>query len=419
MHLDATAYLGARHGAWWAAALLLLAMLLCAGAASAATVTAISVDDDEIRLKFDAAVPSASTLVLDGPRRIALDVEGATPGKTMRGGGPVERIRQGLNRPNVARVVFDLSRPVIVTGVTFSSNGRQMVLAIERVDDKRFARIAKAGATQRYANAGAARTLAAARAEKPYSVSVPLGPVRKLPGLPRVYGPAGRPLVVIDAGHGGHDPGSLGTGGKREKDATLAIAMAVRDELVRSGRVRVALTRETDRFLILDERYGIARRLQADLFISIHADSAARAEARGATVYTLSEIASDKQAARLAARENRSDIINGVNLGGENSDVSTILLDLTRRETMNVSSDFARLLHREAGPLMPFRTDYHRFAGFVVLKAPDVPSVLFETGFMSNSDDLDFLFSRGGRRRIAQGVARAVQIQFARRIASQ
>ncbi|AHE51744.1 cell wall hydrolase [Sphingomonas sanxanigenens DSM 19645 = NX02] len=384
--------------------------------AEAATITSIVVDGGQIRVTFDDSVTTARTLVLDGPRRIALDVQGATPGKAGRAGGPVDRIRQGLYRPDTARIVFDLARPVIVSDLSFSDGGRQLTLSIDRVDDKRFAR-AVGAAPKRYAGTGAARTLTAARSSG--SVTVPLGPVRRLPGLPRVLGPAGRPLVVIDAGHGGHDPGSLGAGGKREKDATLAIATAIRDELVRSGRVRVALTRDTDRFLILEERYGIARRLKADLFISIHADSAPRAEAHGATVYTLSEVASDREAARLAQRENRSDIINGINLAGENSDVSSILLDLTQRETMNVSSDFARLLHREAGGFVPFRTDYHRFAGFVVLKAPDVPSVLFETGFMSNADDIDFLFSRAGRKRIATGVARAVQIQFARRIAGQ
>lgn len=415
MLLNALACVWRLHAALLAAATI-VALLVAVPHAQAATVTSITVDGSEIRVKFDDGVASASTLVLDGPRRIALDIQGAAPGKAGRAGGPVDRIRQGLYRPDTARIVFDLARPVIVSSASFSDGGRQLTLAIDRVDDKRFAR-AVGAAPRRFARAGAARTLAAARGNS--SVTVPLGPVRRLPALPRVQGPSGRPLVVIDAGHGGHDPGSLGAGGKREKDATLAIATAIRDELVRSGRVRVALTRETDRYLILEERYGIARRLKADLFISIHADSAPRIEAHGATVYTLSEIASDREAARLAQRENRSDIINGINLGGENSDVSSILFDLTQRETMNVSSDFARLLHREAGDFVPFRTDYHRFAGFVVLKAPDVPSVLFETGFMSNTSDIDFLFSRAGRRRIAMGVARAVQIQFARRIAGQ
>ena len=234
--------------------------------------------------------------------------------------------------------------------------------------------------------------------------------------LPTVRGPRGRPLVVIDAGHGGHDPGSISPFGSRhEKDATLAIALAVRDRLVESGRVRVALTRENDQFLVLRERFEIARRLGAELFISIHVDSAANENARGATVYTLAEVASDRESARLASRENASDVINGVNLGGQSQDVRSILIDLTRRETMNISARFARLLRREAAPGIPFRSDAHRFADFAVLKAPDTPSVLLETGFLTNEADADRVFSRAGQRRMAVGMATAIETHFARR----
>ncbi len=260
----------------------------------------------------------------------------------------------------------------------------------------------------------------ARRPEKRYSVTVPIGKPRPAVALPRVEGPANEklPLVVIDAGHGGHDPGAISPhSGAREKDITLALARAIRDDLVASGRVRVALTRADDRFLVLEERYGIARRLRADLFISVHADAAENQEANGASIYTLSEVASDREAARLAARENKANIINGVDLGAHSGDVSSILLDLTQRETMNVSSDFARLLQREASDEVAFRTTAHRFASLIVLKAPDVPSVLFETGFISNKDDAEFLASAAGRKKIARGVREAVQVHFARRIA--
>ena len=165
--------------------------------------------------------------------------------------------------------------------------------------------------------------------------------------------------------------------------------------------MRVALTRDTDKFLVLPDRYGIARKMNADLFISIHADSAENPEAGGGTVYTLSEVASDREAQRLAARENKSDIINGVNLGGADADVSSILIDLTQRETMNVSAEFAKLLLRESQPNMRMRTNSHRFASFIVLKAPDTPSVLFETGYLSNEDDVAFLGSESGRQKVA------------------
>ncbi|HKX88243.1 MAG TPA: N-acetylmuramoyl-L-alanine amidase [Sphingopyxis sp.] len=261
----------------------------------------------------------------------------------------------------------------------------------------------------------------ARRPGKRYSVTVPIGKPKPSVALPRIEGPAdGRlPLVVIDAGHGGHDPGAISPhSGKREKDITLAIARAIRNDLIASGRVRVALTRADDRFLVLEERYGIARRLKADLFISIHADAAENQQASGASIYTLSEVASDREAARLAARENKANIINGVDLGAQSGDVSAILLDLAQRETMNVASDFARLLQREASDEVKFRMTARRFASFIVLKAPDTPSVLFETGFISNKDDAEFLGSSAGQKRIARGVRDAVQVHFARRIAA-
>jgi N-acetylmuramoyl-L-alanine amidase len=257
---------------------------------------------------------------------------------------------------------------------------------------------------------------------KRYSVTVPIGKPRPALPLPRIEGPDNPrlPLVVIDAGHGGHDPGAISPqSGRREKDITLALARAIRDDLVASGRVRVALTRADDRYLVLEERYGIARRLKADLFISVHADAAENTEAHGASVYTLSEVASDREAAKLAARENKANIINGVDLGAHSGAVSSILLDLTQRETMNVASDFARLLQREAADEVPFRSDAHRFASFVVLKAPDTPSVLFETGFISNPDDADFLASKAGQQKVARGVREAVQIHFARQVAAE
>ncbi|BBE00054.1 N-acetylmuramoyl-L-alanine amidase [Sphingobium amiense] len=268
---------------------------------------------------------------------------------------------------------------------------------------------------------GLTADMAARPQKRLHSITVPIpAPARGI-ALPPVEGAqdGARPLVVIDAGHGGHDPGAINReSGRREKDVTLAIAQAIRDALVKSGRVRVALTRDDDRFLVLQERYGIARKLGADLFISIHADAAEDADAHGATVYTLSETASDREAARLAARENKADILNGVNLGGQSGDVSSILIDLTQRESMNASAGFARLLQREASPLVPFRSAGHRFASLLVLKAPDTPSVLFETGYLSNARDSAFLGSREGQAKIARGVARAVEVHFARRLAA-
>ena len=257
------------------------------------------------------------------------------------------------------------------------------------------------------------------RAEPPqrrYEVTAPIrSNIGK--GRPKISGPADAslPLVVIDAGHGGHDPGAISPHGvQREKEVTFA--KAVRDEMLKSGRVRVALTRDSDKFIVLQDRYQIARKLKADLFISIHADSADNPQASGGTVYTLSEIASDREAQRLAARENKANIINGVNLGGAEASVSSILIDLTQRETMNASADFAKLLLREAIPNMRIRGNSPRFASFIVLKAPDTPSVLFEAGYLSNAPDVSFLASSTGRQKVARAVANAIQVHFARKI---
>ena len=239
------------------------------------------------------------------------------------------------------------------------------------------------------------------------------------PGLPRVDGARdrARPLVVLDAGHGGRDPGATSPfGGRREKDVTLAIATSIRDALAASGRVRVAMSREDDRYLVLKDRYEIARRLGAELFISIHADAAPSNDgARGATIYTLSEVASDKEAALLAEQQNRSDRIAGTALSGE-ADVDRILIDLAQRRSMNVSADFAALLKREASAYFPFRPEYHRFASLVVLKAPDVPSILFETGYLTNATDTAYIDSAEGRRQIALGMKSAIETHFAKRL---
>ena len=252
-----------------------------------------------------------------------------------------------------------------------------------------------------------------------YNLTIPLDPPGNRLPLPNIFGPPGRPLVVIDAGHGGHDPGAVSvTTGRREKDVTLTVAQAIKAELIKSGRVRVALTREDDRFLILGERSAIARAIKADLFISIHADSAPADEANGATIYTLSEVASDREATLLALRENKADIVNGVNLGGGNLEIASILLDLAQRETMTASVGFANLLRREATGLVPFRKDYHRMAGFAVLKAPDTPSILVEVGYLTNKDDVVRLSSDTGKKNLARGIRKAVEIHFARRFAS-
>ncbi len=238
--------------------------------------------------------------------------------------------------------------------------------------------------------------------------------------LPTVFGPddRSRPLVVIDPGHGGYDPGAS-MAGYHEKALVLALANALRDELVERGGVRVALTREDDRFLVLDERFQIARRLGADLFLSIHADSAGAAEGvSGASVYTLSNSASSEAAARFAARENSADTVNGVPLGGQSDAVSTILVELSQRRAQGDSAEFAGLIVREGEGVLRFHPQARRSASLAVLRAPDMPSVLYESGFISNPADAARLSSPEGRERFAGVMARAIRIYFARQTTS-
>ncbi|WP_390551528.1 N-acetylmuramoyl-L-alanine amidase [Qipengyuania sp. MTN3-11] len=234
--------------------------------------------------------------------------------------------------------------------------------------------------------------------------------------LPAVAGTGDdrRPLVVIDPGHGGHDPGASGQG-LQEKTLVLELARALRDELIEQGGLRVALTREDDRYLLLEERFEIARRLDADLFLSIHADSAGESsEVAGASIYTLSNQASSEAARRFAERENASDRINGQDLSGQSDSVSAILVELSQRRTQGQSDAFARLIEREGEGSLRFHPQARRAAALKVLRAPDVPSVLFESGFITNEREAQRLSSAEGRQRFAEVMARAIRIYFAR-----
>lgn len=235
-------------------------------------------------------------------------------------------------------------------------------------------------------------------------------------GLPPVEGPSdpSRPLVVIDAGHGGPDPGTSSER-YREKTIVLALARALRDKLLEDGGIRVAMTRDDDRFIVLEERAEIARRLGADLFLSIHADSAGDREGvSGASIYTLSETASSEAAARYAERENKADIINGVDLSGRDESVSAILVELSQRRTSEKSAEFAELIQREGQGVLRFHPQARRSAALAVLRAPDVPGVLFEAGFVTNPEEAQRLASVEGRERFAEVMARAIRIYLAR-----
>lgn len=382
--------------------------------AEAAGIRSVQVSDNRIEIRFDEAVESASSFALAGPDRIAVDLAGAEPGPAAQpSGAVVDAVRQGRLDPRTTRVVFDLARPAVIGEGRFSPDGKALVYPLTPASYPQFDAAARAGRTTVEA------PVAFSKPPRPkYSVSAPIDPAAKRLPRPKISGPAGRPLIVIDAGHGGHDPGAISPhGGHREKDVTLSVARAVRDELLAAGRFRVALTRDQDQFLVLRERSAIAKNLGASLFISIHADSAGAPTASGATIYTLSETASDAEAAKFAARENKADVLNGVNLGGENAEIASILVDLAQRETMNSAAHFASLLRRESARELSLRSDFHRMAGFAVLKQPDMASILLEIGYLTNAQDVERIRSKEGQRRIAIGLRKAIDIHFAQRVA--
>ena len=232
------------------------------------------------------------------------------------------------------------------------------------------------------------------------------------PASDRIYAlPAarGRPIVVLDAGHGGRDPGATSVSGEvREKQLTLVLAQSLRDELVKRGRVRVAMTRGDDRYLTLDERAAVARRLSAAMFVSIHIDSAPNPLARGASVYSLSDVASDAEAGAVAARENGAEDqrVNG-------SAVEMMLADLAMRSQMGASADLASRLVNKAAGRVELRPNPHRFAAFHVLRRAETPAVLFEAGYLSNADDELLLRDPGERAKMVLALAQAIEADVA------
>ena len=229
-----------------------------------------------------------------------------------------------------------------------------------------------------------------------------------------------RPLIVIDAGHGGRDPGSVGTDDNgvvvREKEIALDIALALREMLLEQGGIRVAMTREDDTIIPLGDRPEIAREMNADLFISIHADSAGdRSDIAGASIYTLSSEASSEAAALFAERENAADRLNGIVIEGQSEEVSAILVELSQQRTQEDATEFASLIEREGRGTIQFHPQVRRAAALAVLRAPDVPGVLFESGFVTNASDRARLTTETGRREYAEVLSRAIRVYFARR----
>ncbi|MCZ6604910.1 MAG: N-acetylmuramoyl-L-alanine amidase [Alphaproteobacteria bacterium] len=332
---------------------------------------------------------------LADPYRVVVDLpqaEFALPvDKTNTGAGVIESIRYGLFRPGTSRVVLDLRGPVTVA--------RQFVLPPDGDQPWRLV-IDLASASHADFVATMARPVRGrdTRADPPIAQSGP---------------PQGKPVIVIDAGHGGVDPGAIGPRGTHEKTIVLRYARALRDELVGTGRYDVVMTRDEDVFLSLRTRVQAARVARGDLFISLHTNSHSNSAVRGFSVYTLSERASDAQTAQLAEQENKADIIGGLDLEVYGDEVAGILIDFARTKTNEQSVAFARdAVVAEVGRSATMLTRPWRSAGFAVLKAPDVPSVLIELGYLTNRAEARLLADPAYSEKLVDGMRRSIDLYF-------
>jgi N-acetylmuramoyl-L-alanine amidase len=368
----------------------------------AATDIRLGGDDKETRFVVDfSRKVDMRAFTLADPYRVVVDLPQVTfklPAKTgEKGRGLVKAFRYGLVMQGGSRLVLDLSGPARIekSFVLDAADGQpsRLVLDLVAVDRPTFL-----------------RTLAV-------DDRTPIA--AKKPDRDPVKSGDTRPLIVIDPGHGGIDNGTRAASGEVEKTIVLELGLQLRDQLEKTGKYRVLMTRTDDTFVALGERVKIARARQAALFISIHADALARGDgdAQGATVYTVSDTASDAEAARLAEAENKADIIAGIDLTKESDDLAEILIDLAQRETKIFSLHFAKTLIGELKPVARLHKNPMRAAGFKVLKSPDVPSVLLELGYVSSKQDLKLLTSGAWRARVAAAAVQAINTYFVTRIA--
>jgi N-acetylmuramoyl-L-alanine amidase len=360
-------------------------------------------DDTQTRLIVDLSQKiEIRAFTLANPYRVVLDMPQVTfrfpPKAGEVGRGLIKAFRFGLVMQGGSRMVIDLARPAQV----------DMAFVLGAANDQPARLVLHLTATDREAFM---RSVA-------LESRAPEGSKPQTPPETKVNGDS-RPLVVIDPGHGGIDNGTRAASGEMEKTIVLEFSSLLRDKIEKTGKYRVLMTRTDDTFVALGDRVQFARARQAALFISIHADALRRREgdAQGATVYTLSERASDARAARLAEAENQADVIAGLDLSAEEKDVAGILIDLARRETKTFSVQFAHTVVETLKNATRLHQHPLKSARFVVLKAPDVPSVLVELGYVSNRADLKSLISTEWRDRTAESIVRAIEAFFSTRLA--
>jgi len=360
-------------------------------------------DDSQTRLVVDLSRKiDLHVFSLADPYRVVIDIPQVTfrlpPKAGETGRGLIKAFRFGLVMPGGSRIVIDLVKPARVDKalVVDPADGAPARLVLELAATERENFLRKIALDQRFAHTQPPPS----REQQPSSGDA-------------------RPLVVLDPGHGGIDTGTKGPNGQTEKDIVLDFAKRLKEKIETAGKYRVLLTRSEDSFVPLAERVRFAREAGAALFISIHADSLPHREgdAQGATVYTLSETATDPAAARLAEQENRADVIAGVDLKDQPDDVAGILIDLAQRETKTFSVQFASKLVGIMKRTTRLHKEPIKSAGFRVLRAPDVPSVLVELGYVSNKDDLQSLSSDSWRDHTADSIASAIDGYFSTHLA--
>jgi N-acetylmuramoyl-L-alanine amidase len=353
---------------------------------------------------------------LADPYRVVVDLPQVNfqlaSGVGTAGRGLVKAFRYGLVMPGGSRIVFDLTGPAKIAKsyVLEAANGQppRLVLELEHADRTTFVQSLAPESRPELRPAIAEANAVAARPESPAAAAPPQTADK-------------RPVIVVDPGHGGDDNGTQAGGADfMEKNLVLTFGLALRDRLEKSGKYRVVMTRTDDTFIALADRVKVARSEGAALFVSIHADALPRGEgdAQGATIYTLSDKASDSEAQRLADAENKSDAIGGVSLADEPTEVADILIDLVQRETKTFSNRFARMLMNEMKTTVRMHKHPLKSAGFRVLKAPDVPSVLVELGYVSNKGDLEHLVSENWRNRTVGSMAQAIDAFLSKRLAT-
>ncbi len=380
-------------------------------------------DMDQTRLVLELDKPvSFNVFTLADPYRIIIDLPEVLfqmPNGTGRSGrGMVRAFRYGLFSAGKSRIVVDAAGPVkVARSFVLPASDTQpvrLVIDLVRTDRASFLGQTASAAARRKAERMRKKRVAASLR----GANVPLPRVKPGTGFAKPARRSGKPVIVIDPGHGGVDPGASGKRGSREKHLVLAFSRALAAKLRASRRYEVHMTRNRDVFVRLHERVRIANRKNADLFISIHADSIRKGNIRGATIYTLSEKSSDKEAAALAAKENRADIIAGVDLEDAPNELAGIFIDLAQREAKNESIKFAKTAISSMQNKVKLNRNPHRYAGFRVLKSPNFPSVLIELGYLSSRKDEALLNSSRWRKRTATAITRSINRYFNKRLAN-